>query len=156
MRNRISAIIRPAAMSLIFLAASIGEGSALELILPREAALPDAAGTTLNLSIRGVSRGPKVAVISPAPDAGTVRSPFHLLLRFETHGGATIDPRFVKVIYLKRPAVNLTQRLNHLITEDGIEVHSADAPPGTHYIKVEIRDSAGRIGSTTFALMVAD
>jgi len=97
-----------------------------------------------------------VLVVSPAPGAGLVRSPLNLLLKFETHGGAVIEPQFVKLIYLKNPAINLTQRVGHLIKADGIEVNNADVPPGTHFIRVEVKDSAGRLGSTIFALMVAD
>jgi hypothetical protein len=79
-----------------------------------------------------VTRGPKIRVISPAPDAGVVRSPLNLLLKFETYGGAAIDPLSVKVSYLKAPAVNLTQRISTLVTPSGIEVHAAEVPPGTH------------------------
>jgi hypothetical protein len=35
-------------------------------------------GRRLRLGFRGVTRGPKVSVVSPAPDAGTVRSPLNL------------------------------------------------------------------------------
>jgi hypothetical protein len=60
------------------------------------------------------------------------------------------------MIYLKNPSINLTQRVGDLIRPDGLEVDDARAPPGTHYIRVEVRDDAGRVGSTTFALMVAN
>jgi hypothetical protein len=156
LRAEVSALVRSALIAALMLAGSIGAAAALELITPREAALPDAAGINLKLGFRGVSRGPKVLVVSPAPDAGLVRSPLNLLLKFETHAGAIIEPQFVKLIYLKNPAINLTQRVGHLIKADGIEVNNADVPPGTHYIRVEVKDSAGRLGSTIFALMVAD
>src|SRR5713226_2854326 len=156
MWEKISAITRIAAIASLVLSGSIGAAAALELITAREAALPDAAGINLKLGFRGVSRGPKVLVVSPAPDAGLVRSPLNLLLKFETHAGAIIEPQFVKLIYLKNPAINLTQRVGHLIKADGIEVNNADVPPGTHFIRVEVKDSAGRLGSTIFALMVAD
>jgi hypothetical protein len=140
----------------ILCAAWLGPAAALELIRPEEAALPNLVGADLTLGFRGVTRGPKVLVVSPAPDAGMVRSPLKLRLKFEVHGGASIDPQLVKMIYLKNPSINLTQRVGDLIRPDGLEVDDARAPPGTHYIRVEVRDDAGRVGSTTFALMVAN
>jgi hypothetical protein len=59
------------------------------LISEQEAALPAAADS--GLTFRGVTRGPKVQVLSPAQDAA-VKSPFNLKLKFESFGGAKIDP----------------------------------------------------------------
>ena len=129
------------------------ESQAFVLITAQEAALPNAAE---ELEMRGVTRGPKILVLSPAPDAGVVTSPVDLLLRFETYGGAAVDPLSVKVTYLKMPALNLTQRIGTLITSRGIEVRSAEVPPGTHNIRVEIKDTAGRVGTVVFPLVVAD
>ena len=156
MRKTILAIMRLAAIVGVALAALTGPAVALELISAREAALPDAVGVDLKLGFRGVTRGPRVLVVSPAPDAGVVRSPLNLLLKFETHGGAVIEPPSVKMTYLKTPLINLTQRIGDLIKAGGIEVHSAEVPPGAHYIRVEVKDDAGRLGSTTFVLMVAN
>jgi hypothetical protein len=58
------------------------------------------------------------------------------------------------VVYLKNPAINLTQRIGDLVVTGGIDLRSAEVPPGTHYIRVEIKDTAGRLGSATFALLV--
>ena len=58
--------------------------------------------------------------------------------------------------YLKTPLINLTQRIGDLIKAGGIEVHRAEVPPGAHYIRVEVKDDAGRLGSATFVLMVAN
>jgi hypothetical protein len=129
------------------------DARAFVFITEQEAALPDAAGAR-QLDVRGVTRGPRILVVSPAPDAGAVRSPVDLQLRFETYGGAVLDPLSVKVTYLKTPAINLTPRIGSSITPSGIELHAAEAPPGTHYIRVEIRDNAGRVGAITFPLIV--
>ena len=145
-----------ATISAVLLAALTGRVDALELITAREAALPDAVGVNLKLGFRGVTRGPKILVLSPAPDAGMVRSPLNLLLKFETHGGAMIEPHSVKMIYLKQPTINLTQRIGDFIKMGGIEVNSAEVPPGTHYIRIDVKDDAGRLGSTTFVLSVAN
>jgi hypothetical protein len=152
---RISAKILAATTSAAALLITAAEAPAFVFITDQEAALPDAAGAR-QLDMRGITRGPRILVLSPAPDAGIVRSPVNLLLKFETYGGATIDPLSVKVTYLKTPAINLTQRISTSVTPNGIEVHAAESPPGTHYIRVEVRDSAGRVGSIVFPLMVAN
>jgi hypothetical protein len=159
MRSSVSRMVRAAVVCGTTLSTTllfpVGEAFAIVLITVQEAALPDALGAQ-QLERRGVTRGPKILVLSPAPDAGVVRSPVDLLLRFETYGGAAIDPLSVKVTYLKTPAINLTQRISTLVTSSGIEVHAAEVPPGTHHIRVEIRDDAGRVGSIVFPLMVAN
>jgi hypothetical protein len=155
MRSVISMIVLTAAVCATAFLFAANQTRAIELITPQEAALPDAAGAR-QFDTRGVTRGPKIRVLSPAPDAGVVKSPLNLLLKFETYGGAAIDPLSVKVSYLKTPAVNLTQRISTLVTSGGIEVHAAEVPPGTHYIRVEIKDDAGRIGSIVFPLTVVN
>src|SRR5262245_32630885 len=145
-----------ATIAAVLLAALTGPVAALELITAQEAALPDAVGVNLKLGFRGVTRGPKIVLLSPAPDGALVRSPLNLLLKFETHGGATIEPYSVKMIYLKQPTINLTQRIDDFIKAGGIEVNSAQVPAGTHYIRVDVKDDAGRLGSTTFVLSVAN
>jgi hypothetical protein len=150
-----STIVRISVLGGIGLAGAAGEARAVVLITAQEAALPDAVGARRE-GMRGVTRGPKVLVLSPAPDAGVVSSPMNLLLKFETHGGAVIDPLSVKVMYLKKPTINLTQRIGNLVTVGGIEVYGAEVPPGTHYIRVEVKDDLGRVSSIVFPLMVAN
>ena len=65
-----------------------------------------------------------------------------------------IDPQILPTRHLKNPPINLTQRIGELVMVDGINVRSAQVPPGTHYLRVEVKDTAGRVGSTTFALLV--
>ncbi|MFZ9137613.1 MAG: hypothetical protein ACO21E_07165 [Hylemonella sp.] len=120
------------------------------LITPAEAALPPAAGA---LATRGISRGPAVKLVSPAPDA-PVKSPFNLRLNFEARGGEKIDPNSVKVTYLKSPFVDLTPRLQKGITASGIELPQADVPPGEHTLRVTVKDAAGRETNSTVTLSV--
>jgi len=154
MLKKITSAAGCAAIVGLALVLATSAGAALELITATEAALPNAADAVINY--RGITRDPKVVVISPAPNAGIVRSPLNLLLKFEAFGGATIDPRFVNIVYLKRPNINLTQRVGQLIGPNGIEVNNVEVPPGTHHIRVDLKDNAGRVGSTTFALTVAN
>jgi hypothetical protein len=122
------------------------------LISEQEAALPAAADTSLTM--RGVTRGPKVQVLSPATDR-PVQSPLNLKLKFESFGGAKIDPASFKATYLKSPAVDLTQRMQKFVKANGIEMDGAEVPPGEHIISVQLRDSEGRAGSVNFKINVA-
>jgi hypothetical protein len=156
MRLSASSMLFPAAAACVAaLSFAVSVANALVLITAQEAALPDALGLQ-QLDKRGVTRGPKILVLSPAPDAGVVRSPVNLLLKFESYGGAAIDPRSVKVVYLKAPNINLTQRISRLVNPGGIEVPAAEVPPGTHYIRVEVKDNAGRTGTVIFPIVVAN
>jgi hypothetical protein len=132
--------------------AAVFPASAQMLISEQEAALPAAADTKLTL--RGVTRGPKVQVISPAQEAA-VKSPFNLKLKFESFGGAKIDPASVKATYLKSPSVDLTQRMQKFIKDNGIEMEKAEVPPGEHVIAVQLKDTEGRAVSMNFKINVA-
>ncbi|MCC6775426.1 MAG: hypothetical protein IT537_02145 [Hyphomicrobiales bacterium] len=123
------------------------------LITEAEASLPSMPDTALTMRA-GVTRGPKIMLISPTANA-SLKSPFRLQLKFETFGGAKIDPESVKVTYLKNPSVDLTTRVAPLTQGNGIDVAAAEVPPGTHHIRVNVKDSEGRAGSANFALKVA-
>src|SRR5437762_11390678 len=107
----IQRLIRIAGIVTIAFAAQIRAAAALELITPKEAALPDADGVRLPSGTRGLTRSPTVRVVAPAPGAGAVTSPLDLVLKFESYGGATVEPASVVMTYLKKPALNLTQRI---------------------------------------------
>jgi hypothetical protein len=93
---------------------------------------------------RGITRAPSVVIISPSPAAGTIKSPLSLKIRFESHGGAGIDVDSVLLTYLKKPAVDLTQRVKPFIDASGIDVEDAEVPPGTHTLRVSVTDTDGR------------
>jgi hypothetical protein len=113
---------------------------ALTLISEEEAKRP--ASDAGILELRGVTRGPTITVVSP-PDAAT-RSPVALKVRFEAHGGSSVDLSSVKVTYLKSPAVDLTQRLKPFITADGIALDQADVAAGRHVVRIDLKDAQGR------------
>ena len=131
---------------------AVNSAHAEMLISEQESALPAASGG--GLTFRGVTRGPKVDMVSPAADAGVVKSPVDLKMKFQSFGGATIDPDSVKVTYVKSPAVDLTPRLKKYIQASGIEMSTAEMPAGEHPIKVEMKDSEGRAGSANFTIKV--
>jgi hypothetical protein len=124
------------------------------LITEHEAKLPSVSVGIVSGS-RGITRGPAIRVLSPTSE-DPIKSPVPLKIRFDTFGGAKIDPYAIKVTYLKNPLVDLTTRVKPFIEEDGvgIEMKSARVPPGNHPIRIDVTDSDGRTGSTTFLLKI--
>ena len=120
------------------------------LISAKEAALPAASG---GLATRGISRGPAIKLASPEADT-PVASPFDFKVNFEARGDAKIDPASVKVVYMKSPFVDLTPRLKSAISASGIDFLKADVPPGTHTIRVTVKDSEGRETNSVLNLVV--
>ena len=143
--NRIGLIIF--AMSLL-IAPRVG---ATQLITDEEAKLPPPKGAVA-ADRRGILRGPKVDVILPGD---TVHSPLHLQLKFEAFGGAKIDPNSVKMTFLRTPNVDLTSRIKPFVQAAGIDMPDTELPPGEYMIRVDIKDSDGRIGTTSFILKVS-
>ena len=123
---------------------------AAPLITAKEAALPPAAGT---LATRGISRGPAIKLTSPEADTPVV-APFDFKVSFEPRGDAKIDTSSVKVVYMKSPFVDLTPRLKNAISANGIDFAKADVPPGTHTIRVSVKDSEGRETNSVLNLVV--
>ena len=132
------------------LVASAQLGVAASLISAKEAALPPAAGT---LATRGISRGPAIKLASPEADT-PVMAPFDFKVTFEPRGDAKIDPGSVKVVYMKSPFVDLTPRLKGAISANGIDFAKADVPPGTHTIRVTVKDTEGRETNSVLNLVV--
>jgi hypothetical protein len=121
------------------------------LITDEEAKLPPPKGA-IATDRRGITRGPKIELID---DKEPVHSPMHLQLKFESYGGAKIDPDSVKVTYMRTPNVDLTGRVKPFVQPAGIDIPDVDLPVGDHMVRVDIKDSDGRSGSTSFVLKVA-
>jgi hypothetical protein len=128
-----------------------GAAQATQLITEEEAKLPPPKGAVA-ADRRGIMRSPKVEFISPGD---SVSSPLRLVLKFQSFGAAKIDPDSVKVIFLRTPNVDLTPRVKPFIQADGIDMQDAELPPGEHTVRVDIKDSDGRPGTTIFTLKVA-
>jgi hypothetical protein len=128
-----------------------GPSRATQLITEEEALLPPPKGA-IAADRRGIMRGPKVEFVSPG---ASVNSPLRLVLKFESFGGAKIDPDSVKVIFLRSPNVDLTSRVKPFVQADGINMQDAELPPGEYTVRVDLKDSEGRPGTTIFTLKVA-
>ena len=128
-----------------------GAAQATQLITDEEAKLPPPKGA-IAADRRGILRGPRVEVVSPS---GMVHSPLRLQLKFESFGGATINPDSVRVIYLRSPNVDLTPRVKPLIQSGGIDMPEAELPPGEYTVRVDVKDSDGRPGTVSFTLTVS-
>jgi hypothetical protein len=121
------------------------------LITEEEAKLPPPRAA-IATDRRGITRGPKVELVD---DNEPVHSPMHLQLKFESYGGAKIDPNSVKVTYMRTPNVDLTGRVKPFVQPTGIDIPDVLLPVGDHMVRVDIKDSDGRYGSTSFVLRVA-
>jgi len=130
----------------------ISGAGATQLITQEEASLPPPKGAVA-LDRRGILRSPKVEMISPSQAVNG--SPLRLRLRFESFGGAKIDPDSVKVLFLRTPNVDLTSRVKPFIDADGINMQDAELPPGDYTFRVDIKDSDGRPGTAIFTLKIA-
>lgn len=121
------------------------------LITEEEARLPPPKGAVA-VDQRGILRGPKIEFVAPGDSA---RSPLPLVLKFQSYGGAKIDPESVRMIFLRTPNVDLTPRVKPFVKPDGIIMQDAELPPGEYTVRVDVKDSDGRSGTTIFTLKVA-
>ncbi len=139
------------AFAAVVSSAAIPAHAAQVLITEEEAKLPPPKGAVV-ADRRGVTRAPKVEYIEGSKE---IHSPRRLQLKFESFGGAKIDPDSVKVTYLRTPNVDLTSRVKSFVQATGIDIPDVELPVGDHMVRVDIKDSDGRVGSTSFVLRVA-
>jgi hypothetical protein len=131
----------------------VSAASRLVLITAREASLPTSRDA--DISMRGITRGPKVSLVSPPSEDVAVSSPLHLRVRFETYGGARIDTDSVRVLYLKTPVVDLTPRIKPYWKDSEIDVEEAEVPAGRHVLRIDVKDTDGRASSAQFTLNIS-
>jgi len=122
------------------------------LITPQEAALPSASAPLGKT--RALSRAPDAELLPPSSGGVAVASPLQFKIRFVPHGGTTIDLAATRILYMKEPMVDLTQRVKKYMTASGIDMPAAEAPPGQHVMMIELTDSRGHVGLSTITLTV--
>jgi len=134
------------------------DDAAVVLISEQEAALPFArtavalAGN-LALDDRAITRSPKIIPVSPTEEA--TASPIHFQIKFLTFNGARIDPKLLKVTYLRQSPIDLTSRIAPFLVSDGIDIPRALVARGKHLIQVDVADTEGRESSKLINLEIA-
>lgn len=151
MHRRIPSVLLVASIAVTALL-SVQARATEALITQEEAALPPPKGA-ISADRRGVTRGPKIELVSGADH---IVSPTHFQLKFLSYGGATIDPTSLKLTYLRTPNVDLTSRVKAYVQPTGLDMADVSLPPGEHMLRVDVKDSDGRIGSTSFVLKVTN
>ncbi|SRR5579872_1263198 len=132
---------------------------AVVLISEREAALPAAKRGSVALAAnitpddRAITRSPKIYPLSPAEEAAT--SPIHFAIKFLAFNGARVDPKRVKLTYLKQSPIDLTARVSAFIQSDGIDIPQALVAPGKHPIQIDVTDTEGREASKLLIVEVS-
>ncbi len=133
----------------VIAAGSMPAYAAQVLITAEEAALPPPKGAVAT-ERRGITRGPKVDVVT----TGQLKSPTRLQLKFDPYGRSKIDPDSVRMTYLRTPNVDLTPRVRSFVQPTGIDMPGVELPAGEHMVRVDIKDTDGRVGTTSFILKV--
>ena len=144
-------MVRIAIASVVGLLLLCSGAMAETLIKESEAKLPQSAAS---ITTRSITRGPGIRVISPDAATPQITSPFTLHIAFEPRGGSKIDLSSIRLTYLKSPSIELLDRVRKGLSEQGIEVASAEVPPGDHQIRVTVQDSEGRQSNTVINLSV--
>ncbi len=114
----------------------------MELITDAEARLPSAYAENKRA---GLTRGPGIEIESPA--RAVDKAAMALKVGFKPRGGVAIDPKSVRVTYMKSPAVDLTERVRSHVSESGIAIDAARVPAGEHQLKVDVADTEGRVST---------
>jgi len=107
------------------------------LVSEAEASRPNAS----ELSTRGITRGPGIKLLG-TPEVSA--KSFSLKFEFEPRGGAHIDPKSVRLEYMKQPLIDLTDRVKAGIHDRVLEISQFAVPPGSHPLRVRVADSEGR------------
>ena len=56
--------------------------------------------------------------------------------------------------FLRTPNVDLTTRIKPFVQNAGIDMPDTELPPGEYIIRVDVKDSDGRVGTTSFVLKI--
>jgi len=144
-----------AAMAILPGTIAYSQSTRVVLVTEEEAKRPDLPKSELTFRA-GVSRGPAISLVSPESVEKGLPHPFRLQLKFEGRGGAQIDADSLKITYLKKPPVDLTDRVKPFVKPVGLDILETEIPAGAHVIRVEIKDKDGRAGSAIFNLNVTN
>jgi hypothetical protein len=136
----------------------LADAAIVVLITEQEAAMaprktnPVALASGNDADNRAITRNPKIILASP--DATATTSPIHFEIKFVAYNAAQIEPKRVKLTYLKDSPVDLTSRVAAFIRSDGIDVPRAQVAAGKHQIQIEVVDTEGRQATQQLTLEV--
>lgn len=120
------------------------------LITDAEARLPPPTKTG-NAS-RAITRGPRIEFAGVTDPA---KSPVRLQFKFEAFGGATVNVASLRLMYLKTPVIDLTDRIKPYVKANGVDMPRAELPVGEHAMRLELADSDGRTAISNFVIRVS-
>jgi len=135
--TRLSSAFRGCFAACGFLVAAELAHAQTMLVSEAEASRPNAP----ELVTRGITRGPGIKLLG-TPEVSA--KSFSLKFEFEPRGGAHIDPKSVRLEYMKQPLIDLTERVKAGIHDRVLEVSQFAVPPGSHPLRVRVADSEGR------------
>jgi hypothetical protein len=132
-------------------------GKATFWLLPRRQRLDSApvlSGRALTLSDPAA---PQIVIDSPHPDAGPLKAPLDIIVRFVSPSGAVIDPTSFKVearVFGGWFDVTREIRKHARVKPDGVAATGAMLPAGDHRIRLQIKDGQNRLGQAEIAFKV--
>jgi hypothetical protein len=108
---------------------------------------------------KGPIPGPIISVLLPT-DHAELRSPVEFDVRFRSFAGSTVDVTTIRIAYVRDPWIDLTKRVRNRLGPKGFDptgfkFDDGEVVPGTHTIRIEVRDTDGRSGVayTTFTVV---
>lgn len=120
------------------------------LVTAAEARLPPPAKT--GTASRAITRGPRIEFAGVTDPS---KSPVRLRFRFEAFGGATINLDSLRLMYLKTPLIDLTDRIKPYAQPTGLDMPQAEFPVGEHAMRLELSDSDGRTAISNIVVKIA-
>lgn len=139
--------------SIIFVVGPAYGADPVVIITTSEASIPP-SGKPVEVATRNLTRGPIIDVIAPSTNMSST-APFRFSLKFKKSNDVEIDLSSLRVVYERSEPIDITPRIARYLTNSGVEIELATAPPGDHIILVEIEDKAHRKASKRFILKVA-
>lgn len=122
------------------------------LITEAEARLP--APPAVPVPTRGLTRGPGIEQVSPSPERD-IHSPIAFKVAFHSRNKIDIELSSVRLTYIKAQLVDLTDRVRKYLTSSGIDMARAEVPPGTHWLRLDLKDRQGRVNTAIIKLTIA-
>lgn len=100
---------------------------------------------------RAITRGPRIEFAGVTDPS---KSPVRLRFKFEAFGGATVNLASLRLMYLKTPLIDITDRIKPYAKATGVDMPSAELPVGEHAMRLELADSDGRTAISNILIRI--